>query len=439
MKHSAPKILLLGSNSGNNLGDAAIMSGIMDAISKIMPTTEFIVPSTKPKFTSKNYDNLYNVKAVNIMPWTGSLRLLGIPTIYHMWRSDVALICDGIIFGKKIFNPFFNWLITLIFLVPFARLFNCKLVCYSCGIGPFPSKVSKVFARYLINSCDLVIMRENDSKKLAEEIGVRKNITITGDAAFINPVSASERAVEIAKKEGLDLSIPWFGVNVTKYIDSWLSKNEQVKDKSEFIHVLANAINQAKIKISKTSLSGDKDTRANSLNGENDPNNAKSILETVIFSTHPMDKEFCDKLAQLVSGKVIHNGEYLSHDIQALMRRCKLFMGMRFHSLVLASAVEAPIIGLIYAPKVRGYMRLLDSEDLAFELAEVSEERLANKIFSAWNESEKIKLKQKQIVDGLKIGAVNAARTIKERYFADVANGKMEDSFSDIEAYKKVV
>lgn len=392
MKGNRPTITLIGSNSGRNVGDAAIMSAIVDVVSKELPDAEFLVPSTNPSFIDDNYGEKYNVKGVNIMPWTGSIRLLGIPTLLCLKKSDIALICDGIIFGKKLFNPLFNFLITLIFMVPLARLVGCKVVCYSCGIGPFPSRISRIFARWVLNGCDLVIMREHDSRKLAEEIGVTKPIHVTGDAAFLNLVSSDMRAQEILLENGVSNTIPLFGINVTKYFDAWLESSEKVGNRQEFLQILAKGISAA---------------------------SKKCGFQPLVFCTQPMDEEVAGQLAKLLNTKVIANSKYLSHDMQAVMRRTELFMGMRFHSVVLASAVESPVIGLIYAPKVRGFMRLLDCQDYALELASLNEENLTTVVQDAWENRFAIRAKQKFIVDKLKAGALQAARQLRSRYFTD--------------------
>jgi polysaccharide pyruvyl transferase WcaK-like protein len=390
MKGNIPRITLFGSNSGNNLGDAAILSSILESFSKAIPETEFFVPTTKPSFISKNYGEKYNVKPVNIMPWTGSLRFLGIPTLLALKKSDIALICDGIIFGKKLFNPAFNFLIVLIFVVPLARLLGCKVVCYSCGIGPFPTRLGEIFARFVLNSCDLVIMRENDSKALAEQIGVTKPIHVTGDAAFINPVSPDSVGREIISRTGISPDAPIFGVNVTSYFDSWLGKGEKFGSKQAFIDLLVKAIGEAK---------------------------KECGFEVILFSTHPMDEPAVSEVSERLGAVKIFNRDYLSHDIQAAMRRCGLFMGMRFHSVILASAVETPIISLIYAPKVRGYMRLLGNPELGVELAGLTHESLSKIIIDAWKRRAEIKAKQKAVIDGLKDGAHEACRIVVDRYF----------------------
>lgn len=376
------RITLLGNNSGRNLGDAAIMSAILDLLSKKIPEVEVFVPSIKPDFITQNYGAKYNVKAVDVRPQKLSMRLLGLPTFLSILKSDVALICDGIIFGRKLFSPH-NFLITLIFIVPFAKLVGCKVVCFSCGIGPFPSALSRFFAKWVIQLSDLIIMRENDSYDLAKKIGVTKAIKINGDAAFVNPISSDPAVLKIAKENNIDLTKPILGLNITPYIDSWLEKSERVESHSQFLSNYANAVNIFLDKLTDRP-------------------------QCVIFSCSPMDEEFSKKLAEKVSGVVVDNSRYLSHDIQAMMSRANLLVGMRFHSLVLASASGAPIVGLVYAPKVKGYMRQLNCERFCIELKDISDSRFSDILHDAWENKVELKAKQQAIVSQLKLSAENA-------------------------------
>jgi polysaccharide pyruvyl transferase WcaK-like protein len=394
MKGTHPRITLLGNNSGRNLGDMAIMSSIMESLSQRMPNAEFYVPTIKPDWVEKHYGQRYNVKAVNVMPWTLSVRLLGLPTLQCFAKSDCALICDGIIFGKKLFNPAFNYLITLVFLVPLARLLGCKMVCYSTGIGPFPSWISRLLAKWTINGCDLVMMRERDSEKLTKEIGVTQPVELTGDAAFINPVSSDEVAVSILKAIGLDPEKPVMAINATSYLDTWLKPEERLQSPQTFLNLLADSVKRTQDAVAEK-------------------------FQPMIFCTHPMDEKTCRELASMMGGAVLTNTTYLSHDIQAVLRRCGLLVGMRFHSIVLASSVETPVVGLVYAPKVRGYLRLLECEDYGLELASLSVDSLSSKLTQAWNEREGLQERQRPIIRALKVGAEYAADTLVARYFPE--------------------
>jgi polysaccharide pyruvyl transferase WcaK-like protein len=394
MKSSHPRITLLGNNSGRNLGDMAIMSSIMESLSKRMPDSEFYVPTIKPEWVRKHYGDRYNVKAVNVMPWTLSLRLLGLPTLICLAKSDVALICDGIIFGKKLFNPAFNYLITLVVLAPLAKLLGCKMVCYSTGIGPFQNKISRLFAKWTINNCDLVMMRERDSEKLTKDIGVTQPVELTGDAAFINPVSDDKVAVSIMREIGLDPEKPAMAINATAYLDTWLNPHERLQDPKGLLKTIAEGVKRAQEK-------------------------ATDKFQPMILCTHPMDEATCRELAAMCDGKVLTNSTYLSHDIQAVIRRCGILVGMRFHSIVLASSVETPVVGLIYAPKVRGYLRLLECEDYSLELASLTPTLLGDKLTEAWNARKELQERQRPIIGDLKEGAEHAADLLCSRYFGN--------------------
>ncbi len=396
MKGKNPCITLLGNNSGRNLGDAAILSSILESLSQELPGARFYVPSISPAWIRRHYGSKYNVEPLNVMPWTLSLRLLGLPTIWAMARSDAALICDGIIFGKKLFNPAFNYLITLIFLAPLAKLLRCKMICFNCGIGPFPSRISRIFARWVINGCDVVMMRDPKSKHLAEELGVTRPIRITGDSAFINPVSDRARALEVCRAENMAGDIPKLGINVTSYLDMWLNPDERLSRGADLLQVIAEGL-----KMAEASMEGP--------------------VQKVVFCTQPMDLQVSSRLSDLLGAALVDNTRYLSHDIQAVMRECSLLVGMRFHSLILATAVQVPVVGLIYAPKVRDLMQLLETPRYGLELAQLSAENLAAALAEAWKDRDELRRKQQSVVEGLRQGARLSSRLLKEECF-DEAN-----------------
>jgi polysaccharide pyruvyl transferase WcaK-like protein len=373
------RITLLGSNSGNNLGDAAILSATLDSFSAELNNVEFLVPSTRPRFTDSNYGHRYKVKGIDVMPWTGSIRLLGIPTFSALARSDAALICDGIIFGKQILNPLFNFLITLIFIAPWCRLVGCKLICYCCGIGPFHNAFSRWCARWLMNRCDIIALRDQDSVDLARSIGVTTPIQLTSDIAFLNPIESEARALEICQAEEIATDRPLLGINVTKYLDSWLAPSEQLQDKEAFVTQLANSLKQAQQMVSEP-------------------------FSVVVFSTHPMDEPTVRELARQIKGGVIENSRYLSHDIQSVMSLCDLFIGMRFHSLVLASSAGAPVVGLAYAPKVRSLMKAIDPDRLV-ELASFTPLSFAQQIADAWEDRRGLRINQQRVIEQFRIEA----------------------------------
>ena len=179
-------------------------------------------------------------------------------------------------------------------------------------------------------------------------------------------------------------------------LDSWLESSERVSSPETYLETLAASIKEAKRIIKET-------------NSE-DP-------QCVIFCCSPMDEEFTKKFAGMIDGKIIDNTRFLSHDIQAVMKLCGLLMGMRFHSLVLSSGVGTPIVGLVYAPKVRGYMRYLECEEYSVELNTITPEHLGKTLAKAWLERQALQERQQNIVRTISAGARKASIQLVGKFF----------------------
>ncbi|MCB0345230.1 MAG: polysaccharide pyruvyl transferase family protein [Bdellovibrionales bacterium] len=403
---SVAKFTLLGSNSGRNAGDAAILASIMGTLSsQIDGDVEFEVPTTNPGFVSGSYGKMFNVKPVSIMPWTGSIRLLGIPTFRSVKRTDVTMITDGIIFDINLWNPLFNFLITLIFIAPWARLFGKKLVCYSVGIGPLNSFFGRLFAKYVGNSCDLIIVRDKDSLELFRKIGVKKEIHLLADAVFQDWPAPDADITKIIKAKGLEQAASegrMLGFNITRYIDRWLASGEKVADKGSFVDMLARALAGLK-------------------HEEN--------IEPVIVTTQVMDAEIGRQLQQSVARAyksiaadswepaIVTNEVYSNHEILGFSSKCSLYAGMRLHSLIIAAQSGTPIVGLIYAPKVKSFLNQLNTPERGLPLAELTEASLKRELSDAWKNRGQIEQTQQEVVRGLRDSAKAAGRLVAEKYF----------------------
>ncbi len=357
------RITLLGSNSGNNLGDAAILSSILFNFRN--DPFHFFVPTPKPDFV-KLYKNLGNSTPIDIHPLRGlSIRFLGFPTIRAISNSEFTLICDGILFGKRLLDPSFNFLSNIYLLLPLLGKSRLGLFC--CGIGPFNSKLSKALARAVLNSCEFVFLRDEESISIYNDLTGRKDAVRVGDAAFINPVSEPEIGRLLLEGHGVkDFSTRFIGVNLTSYLGSWVGNSMNKEDFSRFIVDNLKAVKR------------------------------KVGINLIFFSTHPMDDSVNQYVANQTEAVFVPAKTYLSHDVMAAMSLCELFVGMRFHSLVLASSVGVPVLGIAYAPKVRSLLRLLNSNDLIIEFDTLA--ALEESMIRALNNLHKIKERQQAAV-----------------------------------------
>jgi hypothetical protein len=88
-------ISLLGSSSGRNAGDAALISSIMDSIDEACgKRLLYEIPTIRPEFIWKNYEN--RVRPISMLPWDLSVKMLGVPTFRSILRTDLSLVCDPV-------------------------------------------------------------------------------------------------------------------------------------------------------------------------------------------------------------------------------------------------------------------------------------------------------------------------------------------------------
>ena len=387
------RLCILGSNSGRNAGDAAILASIVDNFCKINSNLSFEVPTTNCRYIRDSFPDK-DVRPVSIMPWTGSVRLLGISTLLSILRSNAVLITDGIIFDIKLFNPLFYFLILLSFIIPFAKLCGKKVICFCVGIGPLDTKAGRALARMVCDMSDAVMVREQSSYDLLVDIGVRKELLeIYADAAFINTPSSDKKTNEILSEMGISTSKDIVGINVNTYIDLWLRKTESL-DREKFTAEFALAVDTVIEKLG---------------------------VQVVFTLTQVMDIRIADEIRAKVKNKsmvfVISNKYLTNHDIMGVMGKMQLFVGMRLHSLILSSAMYVPVLGLAYAPKVRHFMKMLGMEDSIFELDGISGESLASAIIAVYDKRAKYREKMTPVIDEVKQKAQAAFAAANERYF----------------------
>lgn len=280
----------------------------------------------------------------------------------------MALICDGILFGRQLFNPMFNFLSNIFCLIPFLDKWEVDLWCFGAGLGPFQSKASRFMAKALLSRCSRLLLRDDDSIALARDLDYQGTIIRVGDLAYLNYVSSDDVGNSIAYEVGI-FDKAAFGVNITKYLGSWLKRSV---DKGKFLANLVDLVRFIK--------------RANG-------------LEPVFISTHPMDDDINYAAATEINCSFISARRFLSHDLMSFLKKLKFLIGMRFHSLVLSSAVGTPVLAIIYARKAKSLMNLYKTEDYALTIEAIVENHWEQPLKRFTEDLDRIKIAQSQVVE----------------------------------------
>ena len=136
---SFKSVTLLGSSSGRNAGDVARISSITDALDAACgEKLLYEIPTITPAYVHEHYPNVHT-KAVSMLPWNLSIKMLALPTFRSIRRTDVILIFIAILCDRALYNPLFNFMSTLYVLLPYAKQRGKRMVFYDVGIGPVKS------------------------------------------------------------------------------------------------------------------------------------------------------------------------------------------------------------------------------------------------------------------------------------------------------------
>ncbi len=380
---------LLGSSSGRNTGDAALIGAIMDAVDEACGAPlRYEIPTIRPSYIRDNYRS--NARPVSMLPWSFSVKMLGIPTYRSIRRTDLTLIFDAILFDRSLYNPLFNFMSTLRLLLPRAKKKGKLMGCYDVGVGPVNLPAGRRMLREILELMDFITVRDEDSHLILRDVGVENpRVLVAADAALNAPSSSDERVGQIFEEAGIKPDRPILAVNINRYVDTWASPSRKPMGLEAFVTTYAAALNRA----------------------------ARELLAQVVFvTTQPMDLEITralmDHLHPLVRPRLISNERYNHADMKAVLRKVDLLFGMRLHSIILASAELTPVIGITYQPKVAHYFGTLGLGELSLGFEDFSEDSLFQHIVTGWANRERIKARLEEKIPALQKRARKPAALI---------------------------
>ncbi len=394
-------ITLLGSSSGRNAGDAALISGIMDPIDaacgrKLL----YEIPTINPSFVRKTYKN--RVQPVSMLPWNGSLKMLGFPTYNSVMRTDLTLIFDAILFDRALFNPLFNFMSTLSLILPRAKRAGKRIGFYNVGAGPVTTKLGRRMLRDLGNLVDFITVRDQDSFDILREIGVTNPRMIIGaDAAIgVAPCSVS-RASEILARLGMPTDREILAININAYLDTWAGGSGAALSREKFLQVYAEALQRTVTKLG---------------------------CPVLFVSTQHHDVKITEELMHAARLRtptaLLSNREYNHFEIKGVLGKTALLFAMRLHAAILASSVYTPVLGLQYQPKVKHYFNTLGLTDCCLPFDEFTVSALEQHILRGWKRRESLRLTLQQRIPELVEKSLIAAHLAAELS----ARGSLEHS-----------
>ncbi len=390
-------ITLLGSSSGRNAGDAALIAGIMDGIDDALgKSLLYEIPTIRPSYIRDNYHN--KTKSVGMMPWHGSIKMFGLPTYNSIMRTDLSLIFDAILFDRSLYNPLFNYMWSVSKMLSAAKKKGKKMGLYNVGAGPVDTKAGQDILRDLAEDMDFITVRDSASLKLLKDLGVKNpNILLTADAALTVKPSDELRVASIMKSLGFGLNEEILGININAYLDTWvrpkLGTDVKAKrtsmGKERFLSIYSEALNRFL-----------KDTG----------------VPVMFISTQHHDVSVTTELMSLVNvpvkKNIFSNVTYNHYDVKGVMGKLSMLFGMRLHSTILSASALTPTLGLTYQPKVADFFNTLGQGDLSLSFDNFTPEGIYNHLVKGWDNRASIKETLKKMIPVRQRDALIAASLV---------------------------
>ncbi len=346
-----PRILITGSFGFGNLGDEAILDGVLQQLRGLDPEPEILVVAGNPEVAKREH----GVRTIGWADWPGIVEAVA--------GADLVIQGGGGLFfdyGEfdpgRLLEPCAPNLQHFASFPLLAWLFDTPLMIYGCGVGPLLSESAERIVRESFAVAAVATVRDRGSLSELERIGAdTTTVTVSSDPAFLLAPADSGHVDTLLEAMGLETDRPLIGVVVMPW--------ERAISEDEWMGVLAASVSELA---------------------------ASEGASVVVIPFHPgYDDEVVERFVRETTVPVAKLGQDLGPAlVEGIMSRCKLCVSMRLHGLILSAAAHTPTVSLAYSPKVRSFAGVLGLEDQCLDFSEL--DRLSRVLRSAWTEREEL-------------------------------------------------
>lgn len=318
-RHNRPKrdrdgVVICGAYGRGNAGDDAILEAILQEMRSIDPDMPITVLTKAPKATRLTY-RVRTAGRMDVGTWKKAMRHAG------LYINGGGSLIQDVTSRRSLWFYLHN--------IQAAHKAGCKVQMYGCGIGPVLREQHRKLAASVLNaSVDVITLREPDSLKELQSMGVTKpEILLTADPALTLPAASEDEIDSVLLRAG----IPTHG----KYLCFALRNWKGFEDKAP---LFAQAAKYA-------------------------------------YETYGLTPVFAavEKHLDPVAGRLAAAGLDIPHyflddagsagTIIGALSRMQAVVSMRLHALIFAAGQGIPLAGVVYDPKVSAFLRYIGQEN----------------------------------------------------------------------------
>ena len=302
-------VLICGAYGKGNAGDDAILKAILAQMRHIDPDMPIYVLSHNPKQTRLRY-HVGSVHAFDPFAFLPIMR-----------RTKLFLSGGGSLIQDETSTRSLHY-------------YLMSIRMYGCGIGPVHSASNRRHAAKVIDRCvDAITLREDLSAEELRSMGVtRPAVHITADPALLLQPGTDGAVDSFLLSQKLDPA-GGYALFVLRPWHEFAQKKQCFVEPAEYVHEKYGLTPVFFALEPNRDLGVTREVRA------------ALRCESVLLPT-PEDETL----------------------IIGMMKRMRLVVSMRLHTLIFASSVGAPLVAVSYDPKVTGFMRYIGQKHCtAFE------------------------------------------------------------------------
>lgn len=359
-----------------NIGDDALLMSIINDLKRFKPDIRLLILSKIPAGTSRDFQ-------------VASINRVSILRIFKAMKKTKVFIYGG---GNLLQdNTSTRSLFFYLSAVWLAKKLHLKVMFYANGIGPLKKNLNRLLTQKIMNQVDVITLREALSYDELRRLDIGKpRILLTADAALTVTDGCTDGCADACKNTGTGIlrqlglpgDKPLLGISLRKYPGHEKIEHEKYES------VIAQAIDHM------VSVYG--------------------AYPVFIPMQHPEDVPILENVAAKMKRESSIVREKLNvYQTYELISGMHMLIGMRLHALIFSAVATVPMVGLVYDPKIQGFLESI-SQPSAGDVRDLEYERLIKLSDNVWQNREKISGQLKKDIPALKEKARENARVAVE-------------------------
>ena len=295
------------------------------------------------------------------------------PVLDRIARADWVGDINGIMLTDLFPSARGLWEQAMQLLIPV--LLGKPMVKFTQDMGPFEVRLNRWIARFCLPRLALVLVRSEASRKHLESIGVRDNVRVRPDSAFLLEPAEPERVARILSAEGITRR-PRVAFVASRQVDRRIRQIEGTgpEASNSYVRLLAAAADHvaeahgAEVVFVPNELARDP-------GGYDDESVSRKVVAAM---TRPGD------------ARVLSRGRD-ADELKGVIGACDLVVTSRYHSTVAALSQGVPTLVVGWGYKYGELMGLAGQERHVFDFARARAGEIVERIDAMWPELDAIR------------------------------------------------